>query len=258
MYYPKQIPYLLNQKFQKKMEYTEYHFPELEKYCMCIWQMKSKQKLLKPVYNFILPDACIDIVIDFTHQTISFAAFSKDTELLELNESIDFLGVRMKPGTFYAIFKIEAEKIMDRQIPLSEIEKKDKVLEIFRKPKEERISFFREYLISKIKLLTENNFIHIIDELYDSPQEKKVYEISKRFGYQERQLNRIFKKYYGISPKVMLNILRLHLCLHMLLEEKKDLCEIALFCGFYDQSHFMKEIKRYTKVSPFQILEQLN
>ena len=54
----------------------------------------------------------------------------------------------------------------------------------------------------------------------------------------------------------MLNIVRLHLCLSLLLEEKGKLIDIAVQCGFYDQSHFIKEIKRYTGISPFKLLEQ--
>lgn len=41
MYYPKQIPYLLDREFKENIEYVEYNIKELENYCMCIWTMKS-------------------------------------------------------------------------------------------------------------------------------------------------------------------------------------------------------------------------
>lgn len=34
-----------------------------------------------------------------------------------------------------------------------------------------------------------------------------------------------------------------------------DLTSIATLCGFYDQSHFIKEIKKYTGISPLKLLE---
>ena len=93
MYYPKQIPYLLNKKFQENIEYKEYNIKELENYCMCIWQMKSKRILGETIYNNILPDACIDIVIDFTNKSICFAGFSKDGYHWEISdEPIAFQG----------------------------------------------------------------------------------------------------------------------------------------------------------------------
>ena len=58
-----------------------------------------------------------------------------------------------------------------------------------------------------------------------------------------------------VSPKVLLNILRLHLSLKMMLEDYKKLCDIAVYCGFYDQSHFIKEMKRYIGISPLQLLD---
>lgn len=54
---------------------------------------------------------------------------------------------------------------------------------------------------------------------------------------------------------MLLNILRLHLCLTLLLEDNMELIDIAHECGFYDQSHFIKEIKRYTGISPLQLLK---
>ena len=54
MYYPKQIPYILDREFQEHIEYKEYLFKELNDYCMCIWQMHSKRILNKTIYNYIL------------------------------------------------------------------------------------------------------------------------------------------------------------------------------------------------------------
>lgn len=95
----------------------------------------------------------------------------------------------------------------------------------------------------------------IVEQLYQSPKEKTVSLLAQDFHWSERQLYRVFKTYYGVSPKVLLNILRLHLCLTLLLEEKMDLLDIANLCGFYDQSHFIREIKRYTGISPLKLLD---
>lgn len=259
VYYPKQIPYLLDQEFRKYIEYVEYKIPELKEYCMCVWQMKSNKILDQTIDNYILPDACIDIVIDFTRQTISFAGFSKETEQFHLNKRIDYMGVRLKPGAFYTIFHIDADHIMDHVIDFKEIEKDadlEKIL-LFSKLSK-RIEILKNYLLKKIKPLPEKKFIQLIDQLYENPKEQTVVNIATSFGYDKRHLSRIFKIHYGISPKILLNIVRLHLCLTLLLEDKKSIMDIAFVCGFYDQSHFIKEIKRYTGISPVQLLKYYN
>ncbi len=257
MYVPKQIPYLLDRDFQKYIEYVEYRKKELEDYCMCIWTMKSKQTLDRVVSNHILPDACIDIVIDFVKGTICFAGFSKETEDFQLNEKIDYMGVRLKPGAFYSFFQIGADKIMDKQVLFSEIEKEfDLAPILLLSHTKERVEFLASYLLQKMKDAPSRNFIVMMDELYQNPKEQNVVKMAGNLGFDKRQLFRIFQKNYGVSPKVLLNIVRLHLCLTLLLQENVKLIDIAMQCGFYDQSHFIKEIKRYTGISPLKLLEQ--
>ena len=130
MYYPKQIPYLLDKEFREDIEYKEYNIKELEDYCMCIWTMKSKKVLNKTISNNILPDACIDIVIDFANSTICFAGFSKETKDFKLDKKIDYMGVRLKPSIFYLLFNIVADKVMDNEIFFSNIEKEISIEEL--------------------------------------------------------------------------------------------------------------------------------
>lgn len=222
---------------------------------MCIWQMKSKKIRNQTITNNILPDACIDIVIDFTNQILCFAGFSKETESFKLQKKIDYMGVRLKPGAFYLLFQIDATTIMDNQVPFSQVETIFHLEEILTyQTTKERIELLKKYLSQKIKQVPNKYYIEVINTLYENPKEQSVTELALECGYHQRQLFRMFQRYYGVSPKVLFNILRLHLCLTLLLEKNTDLLEIAMQCGFYDQSHFIKEIKRYTGISPLKLL----
>lgn len=256
MYYPKQIPYLLDQEFKAHVAYTEHRLKSLESHCMCIWEMQSRHILDKTIYNYILPDACIDVVINFTEKTLCVAGFSRETIPFELNQKIDFMGVRMRPGAFRALFGVNADEIMDHPAPLSEIDHNAKLDQILAyDDTDTRIKIFEEYLLSKIKSAPDTKHIAIVDQLYQAPKDQGVLDLADSFGYSERQLYRLSKAYYGLSPKVLLNILRLHLCLTLMLEGETDLIEIANRCEFYDQAHFIKEIKKYTGFSPVKLLE---
>lgn len=256
MYEPKQIPYLLDKNFKENIEYKEYKIPELQAYCMCIWSMQSKEEIEKTIYNYILPDACIDIVIDFTEKTICFAGFSKETISLPLNQKIDYMGVRLKPSSFYTLFRVDATEVMDHPIPFSLIETTYELKNILNeKDITERISILTKYLRIKVEDKKDTTFIQVVDELYQNPKYQTVTSIAHRFGYNRRHLFRIFKKYYGVSPQVLLNIVRLHLCLHFLLEGRK-IEDIMEYTGFYDQSHFIREMKKYTGFSPLELLKE--
>lgn len=256
MFYPKQIPYLLNEDFKRNVEYQEFHYQELEEFCMCIWQMKSKHCLNTPLYNHILPDACIDIIVNFITQEIFIVGFSSATVPLELKGDIDYLGVRLKPGAFYSLFKVPADEIMDKGISFKELEKEYNLEPILKeKDSQKRRELLKAYLITKIRTAKDKYYIDFVNKLYHSPNDQTVLDIAKTFNYTKRHINRIFKTNYGLSPKVLLNILRLHLCLTLILDENMELINVATICGFYDQSHFIKEIKKYTGISPLGLLE---
>jgi len=254
-YYPLQIPYLLDREFQAHVMYQEHHAQELKDYCMCIWEMRSKGILDKTVYNYILPDACIDLVIDFSQNSICFAGFSKETVPFELNQRIDYMGVRMKPGVFYLLYGISAERVMDCPANFTEIERSDCLDEIFSVDDTcGRLRILKNYLLGKVKGNKNTITLQTVEHLYKNPKEQTVVAIADHFHCSKRQLYRIFKTNYGISPKVMLNILRLHLSLTLMLGHSMCCADIANICGFYDQSHFIKEMKRYTGFSPVELL----
>ena len=148
-----------------------------------------------------------------------------------------------------------ADQIMDKQISFSTLETEysmDFILD--EKEPSIRINILKDYLLKKIEITQETFFITFVDTLYENPVEKSVLSIASTFHYTERHLYRIFKKNYGVSPKTLLNIIRLHLCLTMILDENRELIDIVHRCGFFDQSHFIKEIKKYTGISPLQLL----
>lgn len=258
MYYPKQIPHLLDVEFRSHLFYEEYHPTALAEMCMCIWRIASHHPLNQTIYNYILPDACIDLVIDFTDQTICFAGYSKETEAFVLHKDIDYMGVRFKPGVFYALYQVDAYRIMDRMAAFSEIDPSSSLDDIFAlHTVQERIERIQRYVTEKSLKFQPNDFMHIVEQLYAHPSDHSVLEMADRMGYDQRHLMRLFQQYIGVTPKVLLNILRLHLCLTLLLDEHKTMMEAAGICGFYDQSHFIREIKRYTNISPIQLLKKL-
>lgn len=254
-YYPLQIPYLLDRSFQAHILYEESRPPELSGSCMCIWQMRSRAILDKTIYNYILPDACIDLVIDFSKRTICFAGFSRETIPFALDQKIDYMGVRMRPGAFHLLFGVSAERVMDHPVDFSELEHPDRLSGIFAAAGPgERLDILKAYLLEKTEGSFDTAALQTVERLYREPADRSVAALARELHCGERQLYRIFKTNYGISPKVMLDILRLHLCLTLVLERSVPLTDIAGLCGFYDQAHFIREVKRYTGFSPLRLL----
>ncbi|HQV39758.1 MAG: AraC family transcriptional regulator [Flavobacteriales bacterium] len=77
-----------------------------------------------------------------------------------------------------------------------------------------------------------------------------VNEMAKSIGLSERQLQRKFKEEIGLSPKEFCSVVRFnHVYSHMQRTRKLDL-DIALECGYFDESHMMKDLSYYLGKAP--------
>ncbi len=77
------------------------------------------------------------------------------------------------------------------------------------------------------------------------------------YGYSMRQLQRIFKQWFGYGPKRYCQYARLlHVISHM--QEKQDIsvAGIVEHVGYADASHFQREFKQYMGMSPKQFQKQ--
>lgn len=78
-----------------------------------------------------------------------------------------------------------------------------------------------------------------------------VRELSSQFNLSERQFERKFKEYSGFSPKKYMRLVRFsEACDQYGESNRKSLTEIAHDCGYYDQSHFIKEFKSFSGFHP--------
>ena len=78
-----------------------------------------------------------------------------------------------------------------------------------------------------------------------------VDELSKRININRRQLERKFTSTIGLSPKQLSKTIRLQAAIKMLLNKKyASLTTLAHAGEYYDQSHFIKDFKEFTGLTP--------
>jgi len=116
----------------------------------------------------------------------------------------------------------------------------------------ESLEHFRNKVTQKINSIS----VKSIDErkkklfelIYTSHGTISVKELSEKVFWSSRQINRYFNQQYGISLKEYCKILRFG-------SSFKDLSEGKLFpeLNFTDQNHFIKEIKKYSGVTPKEL-----
>jgi hypothetical protein len=72
IYYPLQIPFVLNQRFAEVIRYTEEDPQSLGDFVICFWEMTPLTKQETEVDNVIVTDGCVDLVVDYDSKQIGY------------------------------------------------------------------------------------------------------------------------------------------------------------------------------------------
>ena len=96
-------------------------------------------------------------------------------------------------------------------------------------------------------------FIHSVDRWLTENVDPKVADLQEETGLSPRQLERMTKRCYGVPPKKLAAKYRALRAAAALArgDEEADL----LVDAFYDQSHLIREVKRFTGLTPTQLRE---
>lgn len=74
--------------------------------------------------------------------------------------------------------------------------------------------------------------------------------MASSFGITTRYLQKLFVQHIGIPPKLYCKISRFQQSLQLLNRQEQSLTSIAYDCGYFDQSHFIREFKAFTGLTP--------
>ncbi|WZL80629.1 helix-turn-helix domain-containing protein [Vallitaleaceae bacterium 9-2] len=121
----------------------------------------------------------------------------------------------------------------------------------------ERIAIIEKFLFDKLNdEVTIHSIVkNTIDTLLSTKGNAKINKILQQDLYKQRQLERKFLEQIGISPKQLAKVIRLQSALKLLLNaDAQSLTSIAYKSEYYDQSHFIKDFKEFTGISPKEFL----
>lgn len=236
MYHPIQPGIPKHQKHA--VSYTEYLPAETSATVACYWRLYSYKRLQTDCTYLVLPDGCIDIVFDLNPHTDSHGAIVMTPALaavkLNLGTNFSYIGIRLLPGSWLD----EPAAIVGTQRILSKIGSIDAVqLQHQLATTAKRLSILEEVIQRLVGqgLLRENIFAKTA--MRHTPG--TVHELVELTGYSQRQLQRILQQTTGYTPHDFLKIIRFQRSL-----ATKDVGNYA------DQSHYIREFKRLTGMTP--------
>lgn len=234
----------------KKITYREFR-PDLrlKDYIKSYWYFSIQTDTRKPFD--ILPDGCFDLLIVIKANRIVDAKltgiWSKSISI-SYSENTEVFGIRFKPLSIGVLFDFSVKGLLDnsQHINLKDFELNEQIVL-------DSLDGFPEFLVNYLDMLflkhmslnsPDRRLIKCFELVDRSVGNISVDNISATIGLSPRQLHRLVSNMIGIGIKDYSKIIRF----------KKSLCDVknnkSDYFHYYDQSHFIREVKQYTGLTP--------
>jgi len=245
----------------------------LKGYVEKLWVFESNGRVPNGDLKLIVPNGCIKLVIPFRNglsgKINEWYHLSKENSItligmtdvpsivdVETNSPSGTIGIQFSPMGAYRFFNIKQSEIKNQIHPLTDI------LGIAAKALEEQISNV-ESLNGKIHLIQQFLLKQLMrrdgDDVFDFCIQKitqtrgkiLIRELERETGFSSRWLNIKFQEKVGISPKNLSSIIRFQQFYQALTKSNEsNFFKNEFYDYYYDQSHFIKDFKRFTGFPP--------
>ncbi len=120
---------------------------------------------------------------------------------------------------------------------------------------EQVVNQLEEILINKLppKEQIRANRIRLSQFLYNNYEDVQAREVAQQIHWSQREINRYLNKYIGISLKKYLNIQKCYRAYFRITEG-----DFFPEKGFFDQAHFIREVKKHTGQTPTVLFKGQN
>ena len=91
--------------------------------------------------------------------------------------------------------------------------------------------------------------------IYETRGTIGIQNLAEETGYSACYLRRVFEQIHGISPKLFERFIRFQNMLYLMEQQEWQSQKMDALCfesGYYDQSHMMKDFKRFAGRTPEQ------
>jgi len=220
--------------------------------------------LYRPVTRRIFADGCSEMFINLGTSTpsvnhvtilkpghIYFGGTMTASNVVNSEPDSRFLGIRFKPSGFSAFYNLPLDTVVNQIIEFPDKELYA-LADLDGQLAQRLDKFFLHKLVNrKYETITPiTQFIEYWQGLVS------VDDVAEQHNVSLRTLERIFSKTVGIPPKEFINIIRFQHVAKKLQQADTDLhlLQIATDMGYYDHSHFTREFKRYSGLTPSELI----
>ena len=167
------------------------------------------------------------------------------------------VGIKFRPGGFQPFYGRSLHHLTNRVLPVGAVfgPAGDELAAAVRAERDAPFAVTEAFLRARLPAADPNLDVlaDIVRTMLEDPAVVRVDELAARHAMSPRTLQRLFRRYVGVSPKWVLQRYRLHEAAERIAEGRDgDWAATALELGYFDQAHFIRDFKALVGASPAQ------
>lgn len=176
--------------------------------------------------------------------------------------SYTVIQVIFKPHALKALFGLNAMRLQDNSVEINEFSRKNLNEQLLNaRSNGERVALLENFLIAHLEQAKTRD--DLVEEslrlIHKSAGMINVKDLLEYLDISERQFERRFSDAIGISPLSYIRVRRFNEALRLMKTAQYDtLTEVAYALNYHDQSHFIRDIKTFTGITPKSLSQKVN
>lgn len=223
----------------------------------------------------VLPNGCVQVIVNLAREFLLDCDEDGRTsrmppalvvgarsiyEIVDTSDMEDLAGVVFRPGGFGRFAGDAVDRFRNRNVGLEDMwgsgarQMRDRMRELDHPMDRLRCleALLRERLEARERCVDDARQVAVafaLRRFEERPGLYTVREVARGTGWSERRFSQVFREEVGLGPKAWCRIQRFQRAVRALHAGREvRWAELALDCGYYDQSHFANEFRAFSGI----------
>jgi AraC-like DNA-binding protein len=201
----------------------------------------------------LMPTGTMELVLDLKRGDAVLAGVHSRPTMIDTEDSMQILGVHFRPGGAFPFLGVPASELHNETVPLDAIWRSEAELvreQILAAPDDEtRFDILERTLFRRATRLQRHRAV--AHGLFRLGRPVVVSDVVEETGLSQRRFIDLFDREVGLTPKLYARVARFQRVLRRVHPSNDiDWTDVALACGYFDQSHLIHDFRAFAGISP--------